>query len=264
MRALRYPDRSIVIDLSRVSQDDKVRYIRSALPTLNVMRRHLGLPHRIVLDEAHYFLHDGDAGQLLDLDRNGYTVISFCASRLPRALLDATEVMIVTCESNPAELEALRRQCECSAPVDAADWEHVRHLRPGQAAILPISEESQGRLQLLTVARRLTPHVRHREKYVDVPVSAAKAFVAGAPGSPQRLQTLRQFVNYLEQAPPAAIEPYLRRGDFSRWIKDVFGDFSLAAELRVLEAQPIGPDTTADMGDAVRSRYDLADELVQT
>ena len=89
LRALRYPDRSVVIDLSRLPHDEKLHYVRAVLPALNVLRRRTGLPHRILLDEAHYYLHDTDAPQLLDFERNGYTVVTYCASRLPHALLAA-------------------------------------------------------------------------------------------------------------------------------------------------------------------------------
>ena len=104
-----------MIDLSRLPHDEKLHYIRAVLPALNVLRRRTGLPHRILLDEAHYYLHDADAPQLLDFERNGYTIVTYCASRLPQALLAATEVMIVTCESNPAEMEALRAWCATCA-----------------------------------------------------------------------------------------------------------------------------------------------------
>ncbi len=50
-----------------------------------------------------------DAHQLLDLERNGYTVVTYRASRLPHELLAATEVMIVTCESNVDRMDALYR-----------------------------------------------------------------------------------------------------------------------------------------------------------
>ena len=120
LRALRYPDRSVVIDLSHVPQDEKIDYIRSVLPALNVMRRRTGLPHRILVDEAHYFLHDAAARHLLDLDANGYTVVTYCASRLPPELIAATEVMIVTCESNPRESRraphAVQRPASRSTP----------------------------------------------------------------------------------------------------------------------------------------------------
>ena len=264
LRALRYPDRSVVIDLSRLPHDEKLHYIRAVLPALNVLRRRTGLPHRILLDEAHYYLHDSDAPQLLDFERNGYTVVTYSASRLPRALLDSTEVMIVTCESNPAEVEALRARCAGCAGVEAPRWEILSHLKVGQAIALPITEETGGALRLFTIAPRLTPHVRHRQKYVDVPVSSHRAFVFNANGqSAHRIRTLRQFVSQLENAQPAMLTPHIARGDFSRWIGDVFGDRALADELRALEERGragLGAETAPEMASAVRGRYDLSDD----
>jgi hypothetical protein len=264
LRALRYPDRSVVIDLSRLPHDEKLRYVRSVLPALNVLRRRSGLPHRILLDEAHYYLHESDAPPLLDFERNGYTIVTYCASRLPQALLANTEVTIVTCESNPAETEALRTRCAGDTGIDGSRWAFLGHLKIGQAVALPIIEETGGDLRLFTIAPRLTPHVRHREKYVDVPVSSHRAFVFSANGQPQhRIRTLRQFVCELENAPPSAMAGYLTRGDFSRWIRDVFGDRALADELRALEERyRTGPrdETLPKMANAVRNRYDLAED----
>jgi hypothetical protein len=261
-RALRYPDRSVIVDLSRVAQDAKIAYIRSTLPALNLLRQRTGLPHRIVVDEAHYFLHDDDAAALLDLERNGYTVATYCASRLPAALLDATDVMIVTCESNPSEIDALFERCSARTRCNPAEWKMIGQLRPGQAIALPITAEAGGQLRLFTVAPRLTPHVRHRQKYVDVPVSEPRAFVFA---TGVRVRTLRAFVQQLERQPAATLDPFVHRGDFSRWIRDVFGDHVLAAELRAIEARHRGApsrDTIAAIVDAIRARYDLRDEAL--
>lgn len=248
INALRYPDRSVVLDFSRLEQDRKIEYIRAVLPALNETRRRTGLPHRIVVDEAHYFLHDGEADQLLDLEHNGYTVVSYRASRLPRALLAATGVMIVTCESNPAELESLRGLCATCRTVDEAEWRSLGHLRPGQAVALPITEESGGELKLFTIGQRLTPHVRHREKYVDVPVTESRVFVFDREGGHAlRARTLREFVRGLETARTPAIAGHLQRGDFSRWIDAVFGDHALAADLRRHEARAATRAERADV-----------------
>jgi hydroxymethylpyrimidine pyrophosphatase-like HAD family hydrolase len=267
LRALRYPDRSVVIDLSRLPHDEKLVYVRAVLPALNVLRRRTGLPHRILLDEAHYYLHDDDAPQLLDFERNGYTVVTYCASRLPHALLAGTEVMIVTCESNPIEMEALRARCRGCTDIDASRWAALGHLKVGQAIALPITEETGGELRLFTIAPRLTPHVRHREKYVDVPVSSHRAFVFPGNGRPgHRIRTLRQFVAELEHTPLAELGEYVKRGDFSRWIGDVFGDHALAAELKALEERYRSGsrgETLPEMAGAVRSRYDLAEDEVE-
>jgi hypothetical protein len=264
-RALRYPDRSVVIDLSRLPQDQKIEYIRAALPALNVMRRRNGLPHRIVVDEAHYFLHDSDAHQLLDLELNGYTVVTYCASRLPKALLSATEVMIVTCESSPSEVDALCRCCARCKHVDGVAWrQQLGHLALGQAVALPITDEAGGELRLFTIGPRLTPHVRHREKYVDVPVTEARAFVfTDGPTFGARARTLRQFVDYVERSTTAALRGYLRRKDFSRWIGDVFGDHALAVDLRAQEERYTRGDdldVVPELVAAIRGRYDLTED----
>ena len=146
-RALRYPDRSVVIDLSSVPHDTKIDYIRSTLPALNVMRRRTGLPHRIVVDEAHYFLHDAVADRLLDLDFNGYTIVTYSASQLPAEFIAATEVILVTCMSNPAEVEALLSHCPTCKQLSPAPWEILRHLDRGQAVALPVTEEAGGQLR---------------------------------------------------------------------------------------------------------------------
>jgi hydroxymethylpyrimidine pyrophosphatase-like HAD family hydrolase len=264
LRALRYPDRSVVIDLSHQPHDEKMQYIRAVLPALNVMRRRTGLPHRILVDEAHYFLHDAEAHRLLDLELNGYTVVTYCASRLPKALLAASEVIIVTCESNPVEAEALRQCCARCGAVDAGRWATIAHLKVGQAVALPITEEAGGELRMFTIGPRITPHVRHREKYVDVPVTEAKAFVFGANGMPmRRARTLRQFVAAMASGPLPALDGYLRRGDFSRWIRDVFGDHALADELRDLEERHRAiprAESIAEVIEAVRGRYDLVED----
>jgi len=264
MRALRYPDRSVVIDLSRLTQDDKLAHIRSTLAALNQLRQRTGLPHRIVIDEAHYFLHEATVNGLLDLERNGYTVVTYCASQLPKALLDSTEVIIVTCESNPAEIDALFKLCGGCVGASHEEWGRISHLRAGQAIALPITAESEGRLRLFTVARRLTPHVRHRQKYVDVPVSDQRAFVFTTMPT-VRARTLRQFVNELERSAPRMLTPFVDRGDFSRWIRDVFGDHALAAELRAIESRHRGkasPDTIPELIDAIRARYDLREDVL--
>jgi hydroxymethylpyrimidine pyrophosphatase-like HAD family hydrolase len=267
LRALRYPDRSVVIDLSRRPQDEKIEYIRAILPALNEIRRRTGLPHRIVLDEAHYFLHDAGAARLLDLERNGYTVVTYWASRLPPELLAATEVMIVTHESNPAEINALRQWCSTCGSVDPARWSILGRLATRQAVALPITEEAGGDLRLFTLGSRLTPHVRHREKYVDVPVTEGRAFffVPERQRHGYHARTLRQFVTRLEAGTTADVDAYLSRGDFSRWVEHVFGDYALGAEIRVLEqryrTQPTA-DALPDIVAAIRARYDLFDTAV--
>lgn len=266
IRALRHADVSLVIDLSHVSHAEKRDYIRALLPALTTLRRRTGLPHRIVLDEAHYFLHEKEGSSLIDLDLNGYTLVSYLASRIHRDILDAAQAVVVTRESDPAEVSSLLALCgACTARRSPAEWQALfENLPVGEAAVLPRTDEAHGDVRHIRLAPRLTPHVRHLAKYIDVPVPASRAFVFGTtqrPGRP-RACTLREFVDILDRSELAAASGHLTGGDFSRWIDDVFGDHLLAAEIRDLEAeyrvrQP--PDTLHRVGQAIRARYEFVD-----
>lgn len=152
LRALRYPDRSLVIDLSSMAHETKFDYIRSVLPALNVMRQRTGVPHRIIIDEAHYFLHDTFARQLSDLDLNGYTVVTYWPSQLPAELIAATEVILVTRESNTEEIEALRSRCASCQHLDPSGWDLLPNLRLDQAAALPVRWRRMARCGFLRLA----------------------------------------------------------------------------------------------------------------
>ncbi len=264
LHALRYPDRSVVIDLSAVAHARKFEYIRSVLPALNVMRRRTGTPHRIILDEGHHFLRNAVTDRLLDLDVNGYTIVTYWPSQLPRELVAATEVVLVTRESNRREFDALRQGCAACGHVSDAAWDVLPFLGLDQAAALPATEEAGSELRVFTIGARLTPHVRHRQKYIDVPVRDHQAFVFedGAAGA-SRVQTLRDFVRVLDRLDAGHADGYLRRGDFSRWIADVFGDHALARELQRHERDYVRTPSTAALAAivaAVRSRYELTGE----
>jgi hypothetical protein len=229
------------------------------------MRRRRGLPHRIILDEAHYFLHDALATELLDLDFNGYTVVTYWPSQLPPQLIAATVVILVTRDSNPAEGEMLRAHCQGRKHMDASIWTVLRDLPINEAVALPGTEEAGTELRTFVVGERLTPHVRHRQKYVDVPVNDSHAFVfeAAGPGGGALAHTLREFVGLIEARDAPAADGYLRRGDFSRWIADVFGDHALSRDVHEYEERYAGggaPDALERIAEAIRSRYDLSDE----
>ena len=267
MRALRHAGTSLVIDLSHISHEEKLAYMQSVLPALATLRRHTGLPHRVIVDEAHYFLDDPHAPGLLDLEVSGYTLVTYRASKLRRNLLAASQAVIVTRESDPQEVRALRSLCEsCEIPAEG-EWARLfENLVLGEAVVLPITEEAEGEARRIRLTPRLTPHVRHLAKYLDLPVSEGSAFVFWRNGSPtgQRARTLRQFVEVVEQSSPTVFEGHLRRHDFSRWIGDVFGDYPMARTLRQLEDRYLadGMSATAlSLVQAIRARYEFTDPI---
>ena len=268
LRALRHADASVVIDLSHTPHVEKIEYLHTVLPALATLRRHTGLPHRIVVDEAHYFLNDVKVPNLVDLEANGYTLVTFAASKLHPDVLAASQVVIATRESDPSEIRAFRALCSpCAGRMSEGELEYLLGgLVIGEAVALPITEETGGEPRRIRLAPRLTPHVRHLAKYIDIPVAERRAFVFWLNGSPTglRARTLREFVTALEQSPAVAIDGHLRRGDFSRWIANVFGDYPLASAIRRLEGDYStrgGAPTAESVVQAVRSRYEFIDPV---
>ena len=267
LRALRHPDVSIVIDLSHAPHEEKLDYVRTLLPGLAVLRRRTGHPHRIIVDEAHYFLHRAGDHTLLDNELNGYTLVTHRASRLHRDVLAGTQAIVVTRESDPAEVRALFALCgTCRNRKPEAEWHRLLEgLVIGEAVALPITQESEGEVRRIHLAPRLTPHVRHASKYIDIPISHARAFVFwenGAPSGP-RARTLREFVEILERTTTAALSGHVRRHDFSRWLADVFGDFPMSKAVRQVEDEYLAgtpAQVPLRISEVVRARYEFLTE----
>jgi hydroxymethylpyrimidine pyrophosphatase-like HAD family hydrolase len=265
IRALRHPDMSVVIDLSRLAHAEKLEYLQSLLPTLAMLRRRTGLPHRIVVDEAHYFLGGPDIHDLLDLELGGYTLITYQASNLHPDVQAASETIIVTLATDPREVQALAAMTGFEEHHGA--WTAILgQLDLAEAAVLPGGEDTDGRLRRFRIVPRLSSHVRHREKYLDVPVPHGRAFVfsGNEEATGRRAHTLKELLEVLATTPVAGLDGHLQRSDFSRWIGDVFGDHFLASQVWKLEEQyRVGwaVDVNDRLMETIRERYEVPDAM---
>jgi len=98
-----------------------------------------------------------------------------------------------------------------------------------------------------------------------VPDSRAFVFRPDGGAAMPRAHTLREFVTVLDGLVLARAGGYLRRGDFSRWIGDVFGDHALARELHAQEQAYVespSADALMRIAAAIRSRYELTEEEI--
>ena len=264
-RMLRHPDMSVVINLSHVQYKEKVDYLRSLLPMLASLRRNTGLPHRIVVDEAHYFLNESNVRDLLDLDLGAYTLVTYRPSDLHADVRKVMEVVCCTRITDRQEAKAMQTMFGNGSE----DWTAtLAGLADGEAVLLPSAEGVPGKLQRFSLRPRLTAHVRHRSKYLDVPMQRGHEFVFtaadGKPvGTPSR--TLQEFVSSLGSVSSGVLDGHARRGDFSRWIAEVFHDHPLASDVRKVEQRyRLGyvESLQGELVKALRDRYEVESELV--
>jgi soluble P-type ATPase len=257
-RLLRHADTSLILDLSRQPSRDKPAYVHGVLRLLTELRRETGLPHRIVVDEAHYFLHAAADLTAVELASGGHTLITYRLSALEPAVVRSAECVIVTRETDADEARLLH--AAFGGTGDASAWsELLGALALDEAVLLPVTAEARGQLRKLRIAPRLTRHVRHRHKYLDVPVDGPRAFrfdFCGTPGPV--VASLSQLIQVLACTPAQRLRDHLQRHDLSRWLHDVVGDDTLAQSVHALEQQHVLgelPDVNDALIHAIAERY---------
>ena len=261
-RTLRHPEMSAVIDLSHVPYSEKIDYLHSLLPMLASLRRSTGLPHRIVVDEAHYFLHDQNAKHLLDLSLNAYTLVTYRVADLDSDIRNAIEATIVNRTTDPREVETLMAMAGSKGA--ASEWGMLLGgLALNQAVLLPGTEEAKGKLRQFEFSPRLTSHVRHKAKYLDVQLIEEQGFVFTYSGRPlgPAVRTLKEFISALKTYPVVTLEGHVHRADSLRWIANVYRDLTLAIVIRKIEQRyQLGHirDLCSSIGAAVEERYELS------
>jgi len=264
-RVLRHPNMSVVVDLSHVPYQEKVEYLNTLLPMLASLRRATGLPHRIVVDEAHYFLHEPNVRELLDLELGAYTLVTYRLSDLHADLRKAVEGIIVKRTTDSNEVCALVAMV--GQKNAESEWKAILGgLDVAEAVLLPGVQEAGGRPMRFRLLPRLTTHVRHRTKYLDVQLTEGRGFVFTDNGKPvgHPVRSLKEFICVLETLPLPVLEGHARRGDFSRWISDVFHDHVLGSAMRKVEQRyRLGhiQNLYSSLAYSVEERYELLPEF---
>jgi hypothetical protein len=252
---LRQPTLSVVVDLSGLPADAKPAAVRSLLGRIDALRRALGVPHRVVLDEAHYFLHRHADTDVFDPTLGGCYLVTYRSADLAPNVLHACDLIVSTRIADrrlAARLLGLARpEGSRSESVDT-----LANLAIGEAVLLRASREEEQGIVRFALEPRATTHVRHREKYVDIGVPPGREFVFTREGRPteRRVRTLRELLEALPAVPPDVFGGHFVRGDFHRWIEDVIGEHALGEAIRSIEGGN-GRNACETIVRAIRDRY---------
>lgn len=254
-RILTHPDLSLVVDMSGAAQGDKRAIVRRVLALANRARRETGLPHRIVIDEAHYFLGRLDDPELFDRELGGHLLVTYRIADLSADVLSATDAVIVTKVADQRQALALRGLAQ-PVGTTAAWLEALASLAIDEALLLPAAGNAGDRLTRFRIAPRMTAHVRHRRKYCEVPVRPGREFVFTKHDQPtgDGAQTLADLASLLPTLSDDVFAEHLTRGDYHRWVERVFGDIELGDEFRRAEGLTAAKARTA-MVHAILDRY---------
>ncbi len=228
----------VVVDLSALPHPQKLEMIRAALQSIRDWRRRSGLPHWVFLDEAHYSLHrEGVADEVIGLEDKGLCLATYRPSWLKDSVVKALDVFILARATADDELGFLRSRLSHVAPVAEGLLATLPRLPAGE--FLMVEPEGQGPAITFVAAPRETIHVRHLRKYADSRVPFGERFLFRRPDGHvlADAQSLHDFRWVVARVEGGILAHHAGRGDFSRWVLDVFSDRELARQLRKTEAR---------------------------
>jgi hydroxymethylpyrimidine pyrophosphatase-like HAD family hydrolase len=234
------PEASAVLDLSTRPHPEKVALIERALRRIREMRRRLGRPHWVLVDEAHYLMHDGGiASDALGLEDRGFCFVTYRPRWVREAVIQAVDVFVLARTTAPEALAFLRSALPA---VDGGESVAAALPRLPRGQFLIVQRDPGGRTSAVTfvAAPRQTVHVRHMTKYVDSHVPPGREFLFRERGHGRVLgsaNSLQAFRRVVATAPEELLGYHAERGDFSRWVRDVFADTELARQLGKAEAR---------------------------
>ena len=248
------PGESLVLDLSALSRAEKVAYGTKVLATANAVRGSRGMPHWIVIDEAHH-IFPADGSQAMDLlppAPESFCLITLGVEHLPRAVLDRVNTIAST------DLSAFRTATQgvFGRRVSGLHLPEGTPLDRGEAAIAWRDLDRPAvRFQ---VSQRRVEHRRHVRKYTEGELPPDRSFYFRGPQGALNLRAanLVRFCELAEGVDDATWTHHLQQRDYSGWMGTVIKDSELAHEVAQVErsgAPP--PETRRAILDAVRRRY---------
>jgi hypothetical protein len=252
---LRQPAAGLVLDLSAMSRSEKVAYASTVLATVAPVRSSQGLPHWLVVDEAHHvFPAEGSpAAELLRPGAESLALITLAASDLaPRVRPLANVVASTEVTSFQDAARAVLAGRDVGAAMAIADGPLDR----GDAALAWL-EPTPGAARF-RVGRRRVQHRRHLRKYTEGELPPDRSFFFRGPTASLNLRAanLVRFVELAEGVDEATWAFHLTRGDYSAWLRDMIKDPELADEIGAVERAGLpAAGSRARILSALRQRY---------
>ncbi|HET8589947.1 MAG TPA: HAD hydrolase family protein [Nakamurella sp.] len=212
LQLLSHQSVSVVLDLSGMPAQQLRAYLEAVALAVESLRAQYGLPHWIVVDEAHGVLdEDGWLAHIFRPSGGGYCYVTHRPELLCTAARSTIDVTVTALGSGLSDGRGM-----------------------SASAVLRVRGAPD---RVFTPDPRDTKHVRHRTKYqqVALPERARFRFRDGAGHVIATATTVADFVSDLRSVPDESIVHHALRGDFSRWAVGALQDRVLGSLLSARE-----------------------------
>jgi len=253
---LRHSRTSLVLDLSAMTVIEKVAYATKVLAVVASVRSSTGLPHWLIIDEAHHVLpaEGSPAADLVRRGAEGLALITLDPAELAPAVRPLLNVVAST------ELAAfevgVRTVLAARTDRNGALTVGGPPLERGEAALAWL--EPTPRAVRFRVSRRRVHHRRHVRKYTEGELPPERSFFFRGPAGALNLRAanLVRFAELAEGVDEATWSHHLTAGEYSAWVRQMIKDPELADEIAVIEKAGAAPGESRRQAlERVRARY---------
>jgi HAD superfamily hydrolase (TIGR01484 family) len=253
---LRHPGTSLVLDLSAMGLAEKVAYATKVLAVVATVRAGTGLPHWLIIDEAHHVLpaEGSPAADLVRPGAEGLALITLDAAELAPSVRSLPTVVAST--ELAAFQAGLRTVLAARGDRGAALSLDGPQLDRGEAAIAWL--EPTARTMRFRVGKRRIQHRRHVRKYTEGELPPERSFFFRGPAGALNLRAanLVRFAELAEGVDEATWAHHLAGREYSVWVRQMIKDPELADEIASIETAGVpSGESRRRVLERVRARY---------
>jgi haloacid dehalogenase-like hydrolase len=251
---LQQPDQNVVVNLLGVALEQRPAFFVGLLARLQELRARTGHPHWLVVDESHHLLPASwdPASVLLPQGLYGLLLITVQPEHVTPAVLAIVDTMMAIGASPEHTIRAF-----CEAVGQAPPALTPVTLHTGEALVWARHTGAEP-VWIRSVPPRAERR-RHHRKYVEGELGPDLSFYFRGPEGTLSLRAynLKMFVQLAEGVDEETWLYHMRRGEYSRWFREVIKDADLAAETEPIErlADASARDTRALIRAAIDKRY---------
>jgi len=232
---------SVVLTLAALTPIEQMNYVSELLAALQEIRNGTGIPHWLMIDEAHcFFRPQSPCLKYLDSITGSFCLVTYRPSLLASEAYNTVGAHIFTTTKVEEERYFVTKILQSHSKLRMAAHTALDEIDAPKVGLLTTNRGVPA-WQVFTPGDRITCHVHHARKYADSRLPENKAFRFLNGGDPLTVHNMNEFYRAIQTVPLASLRHHLLAGDFSRWVSEVMGDQQLARGLRKLErAIPAG------------------------
>ena len=226
---------SIILTLSSLAPAEQLSYVEQLLAALESERDAMGIPHWLVIDEAHYFFQtQSPCLKYLSSQTGNFCLVTYRPRLLAGEVYGAIGAHILTTTKVEEERYFVTKILQAHDHLNLAAHSALEALELPRAGLL-LTNAPATQWRVFTPVERITRHAHHSRKYADTRLPDDKAFRFINAGEPLIAHNMIELHQAIQSAPLVSLCHHLSAGDFSRWVGEVLGDQQLARGLRKLE-----------------------------